>query len=149
VRRLGLAALGLSFSIGLATTGALAADPAAAERARLQGTWRAVAAERNGAPAPELVGHELTFAGDRFRITSDGRPLYGGTYTIDPSARPSRIDFDQHEGTELRGTWKGIYRLDGGRLEIVDNAPDMGRPAPTQFAAGPGSGYVLVRFVPR
>ena len=36
------------------------------------------------------------------------------------------------------------------RLEIVDNAPDMGKPAPTQFAAAsPGSGYVLVRFVLR
>jgi len=144
VRSLGLA-LGLFFSLA---TGAWAADPAA-ERAKLQGTWRAVAAERNGAPAPELAGHELTFAGDRFRITRDGRPLYGGTYTIDPSAQPPRIDFDQHEGAELRGIWKGIYRLDGGRLEIVDNAPDMGKPAPTQFAAGPGSGYVLVRFVPR
>jgi uncharacterized protein (TIGR03067 family) len=144
VRRLGHA-LGLSFGLAV---GAWAADPAA-ERAKLQGTWRAVAAERNGAPAPDVVGHELTFAGDRFRIARDGRPLYGGTYTIDPSAQPSRIDFDQHEGPELRGTWKGIYRLDGGGLEIVDNAPDMGRPAPMRFAAGPGSGYVLVRFVPR
>lgn len=49
----------------------------------------------------------------------------------------------------MRGIWKGIYRLDGSGLEIVDDAPDMGRPAPMRFAAGPGSGYVLVRFVPR
>jgi uncharacterized protein (TIGR03067 family) len=144
VRSLGLA---LGLSLGLAT-GAWAADPAA-ERAKLQGTWRAVAAERNGAPAPDVVGHDLTFLGDRFRITRDGGLLYGGAYTIDPSAEPSRIDFQQDEGADLRGTWKGIYRLDGGRLEIVDNAPDMGKPAPTQFAAGPGSGYVLVQFVPR
>jgi uncharacterized protein (TIGR03067 family) len=144
MRRLCIA---FGLSLGLATSGC-AGDPAT-DRAKLQGQWRAVAAERNGAPAPELAGHELTFAGDRFRITRDGRPLYGGTYTIDPTAQPSRIDFDQHEGAELRGTWKGIYRLDGGRLEIVDNAPDMGKPAPTRFAAGPGSGYVLVRFVPR
>jgi uncharacterized protein (TIGR03067 family) len=145
MRRLGLA---LGLSVGLAAGACSGADPAA-ERAALQGTWRAVAAERNGAPAPELVGHELTFAGDRFRIARDGRLLYGGSYTIDPSARPARIDFDQREGAAMRGTWKGIYRLEGGRLEIVDNAPDMTRPAPTRFAAGPGSGYVLVRFVPR
>lgn len=139
--------LALGLSLGL-VTGAWAADPAA-ERAKLQGTWRAIAAERNGAPAPDLVGHDLTFAGDRFRITRDGRLLYGGPYTIDPSAQPPRIDFQQEEGADLRGTWKGIYRLGGGQLEIVDNAPDMSKPAPAQFAAGSGSGYVLVRFVPR
>jgi uncharacterized protein (TIGR03067 family) len=139
--------LALGLFLGVAA-GAWAADPTA-ERAKLEGTWRAVAAERNGAPASDLLGHELTFAGDRFRITHDGRLLYGGAYTVDPLAQPARIDFRQDEGADLRGTWKGIYRLDGGRLEIVDNAPDMGKPAPTQFAAGPGSGYVLVRFIPR
>jgi len=34
-------------------------------------------------------------------------------------------------------------------LEIVDNAPDMAKPAPSQFAAGLGSDYVLVRFARR
>jgi uncharacterized protein (TIGR03067 family) len=138
--------LALSLSLGL-VTGARAADPAAGQA--LQGTWRSVAAERNGAPAPDVVGHELTFAGDRFRITRDGGLLYGGTYTIDPDARPARIDFRQDEGVDARGIWRGIYRFDSGRLEIVDNAPDTSKPAPTQFAAGAGSGYVLVRFVPR
>jgi uncharacterized protein (TIGR03067 family) len=140
--------LALGLSLGCATGAAWAADPAA-EQAKLQGTWRAVAAERNGAPAPELATHELTFDGDRFRIAAGGRPLYGGTYTIDPSAQPSRIDFRQETGPELRGVWKGIYRFDGAHLEIVDNAPDTAKPAPTQFAAGPGSGYVLVRFARR
>ena len=137
MRRL-LFALGLS--LGLAA-GARAADPA-----DLQGTWRAVAAERDGAPAPDVVGHELAFAGDRFRITRDGRLLYGGTWAADPAARPARIDFRQDEGPELRGAWRGIYRVEGGRLETVDNAPDVGRPRPERFAAGPGSGYVLIRF---
>jgi len=77
--------LALGLSLGC-VAGAWAADPAA-ERAKLQGTWRAVAAERNGAPTRDLVGHELTFAGDHFRITDGGSPLYGGTYTIDPSVQ--------------------------------------------------------------
>jgi uncharacterized protein (TIGR03067 family) len=141
----------LCLAIGLSlhcAAGAWAADPAA-EQAKLQGTWQAVAAERNGGPAPELVGHELTFAGDRFRITAGGRLLYGGSYRIDPSAAPSRIDFQQELGTELRGTWTGIYRFQVGQLEIVDNAPDMTKPPPAQFAAGANSGYVLMRFAPR
>ena len=136
----------VGLSLGLAASGC-ARDPAA-KRADVQGRWRAVAAERNGAPAPDLVGHELTFTGDRFRITSNGRLLFGGPYTIDPSARPSRIDLQQEEGDTLRGTWRGIYRLGGGALEIADNAPDMSKPAPVRFATWPGSGYVLVRFVP-
>jgi uncharacterized protein (TIGR03067 family) len=144
MRRLCIA-FGLSF--GLATSGC-AGDPAT-DRAKLQGQWRAVAAERNGAPAPDVVGHELAFTGDRFRITRDGRLLFGGPYTIDSSARPQRIDFRQEEGANLRGTWKGIYRFDGNALEIVDNAPDMSKPVPVRFSAGPGSGYVLVRFVRR
>jgi len=139
--------LAISLSLGLAMSGCTG-DPAT-EQAKLQGRWRAVAAERNGAPAPEVVGHELAFTGDRFRITRDGRLLYGGTYAIDPSARPPRIDFRQEEGEALRGTWRGIYRFGGGALEIADNAPDMSKPAPARFATGPGSGHVLVRFVPR
>ena len=99
----------VGLSLGLAASGC-ARDPAA-KRADVQGRWRAVTAERNGAPAPDLVGHELTFTGDRFRITSNGRLLFGGPYTIDPSARPSRIDLRQEEGDTLRGTWRGIYRL--------------------------------------
>jgi uncharacterized protein (TIGR03067 family) len=137
--------LTLGLSLGLVTS-AWAADPAA-EQAKLQGKWRAVAAERNGAPAPDVVGHELTFTGNRFQITRDGKLLYGGTYMLEPAAQPARIDFRQDEGPSLRGEWKGIYRLDAGRLEIVDNADDMSKPAPTHFATGPGSGYILVRLI--
>jgi uncharacterized protein (TIGR03067 family) len=131
-------------SLGLAVSGCARE----AKRADVQGRWRAVTAERNGAPAPDLVGHELVFTGDRFRITSNGRLLFGGPYTIEPSARPSRIDFRQEEGDTLRGTWRGIYRVGRGALEIVDNAADMSKPAPVRFSTWPGSGYVLVRFVP-
>ena len=140
-------AIGLST---LAATAACTADPATTERARpqdtLQGTWRAVEAQRDGAPARDLLGHELTFTGDRFRITSEGRLVFGGTWSADAALAPPRIEFVQTEGAELRGTWKGIYRLDGGRLEIVDNAAEVSRPAPTTFATAPGSGHVLVRF---
>ena len=136
--------LTLSLSLSL-IAGAWAADPAA-EQAKLQGKWQAVAAERNGAPASDVVGHELAITGNRFQITHNGRLLYGGTCTLDPEAQPARIEFRQDEGANLRGEWKGIYRLDAGRLEIVDNADDMSKPPPTQFATRPGSGYLLVRF---
>jgi uncharacterized protein (TIGR03067 family) len=117
----------------------------ATEGERLEGAWRAVAAERNGAPAPDLIGHVLTFQGERFRITGNGGLLFGGTFTAEPAAQPARITFQQTEGPTLRGTWRGIYRFVEGRLEIVDNAPDMNAPPPSTFSAGPG--YVMLRFV--
>jgi len=119
------------------------------EQARLQGTWRAIAAERDGASAPDLIGHKLTFTEDRFQITQDDALLFGGTYAVDPSAQPAHIDFHQEEGSALRGEWRGIYRFEASALEIVDNAQDMSKPRPTHFATQPGSGSVLVRFESR
>ena len=114
--------------------------------AKLDGTWRAVAAERDGKNAADLVGHRLSFAGGKFTITRDGKTLFGGTYTVDAGKQPAQIDFANTEGT-LKGTWKGIYLLDGGTLKVCDNAPDMTKPRPTTFAATAGSGHVFVAFV--
>jgi uncharacterized protein (TIGR03067 family) len=124
------------------TNAALAADPAA-----LHGAWTAVEAERDGVAAPELIGHRLELGGTAFTISSpDGRLLYGGTYTVDPAAQPAAIDFRQDEGLAKGQTWEGIYRLDGDRLTIVDDAPDPARGRPDAFAAPVGSGRVLLTF---
>ena len=136
--------LALALTLGIAAR-AVAAD-LARDPAGLQGNWRAIAAERNGAPAPEIIGNELTFEGDRFRITRDGAVLFGGRFTTAPGDMVQRIDLAQTEGATLRGTWRGIWRLEGERLEIVDNAPDMSAPVPSGFAAGPGSGHVRILF---
>jgi uncharacterized protein (TIGR03067 family) len=136
------------FALTLLLTSAVPAGAAdvAAEQARLEGAWTAVAAERDGAPAEEVVGHRLELAGERFGISAGDRLLYAGSYVIDPAARPARIDF-RHDAGEAQGqVWEGIYRLEGGRLSICDDAPDTARPRPTGFATSPGSGYVLVVF---
>ena len=139
--------LALSLSLGLVAS-ASAADPKASS-ATLEGTWQAIAAERNGAAALDLVGHELVFTKDRFQITRDGKLLLGGTYVTNPSAEPARIVFHQSEGSTLRGEWKGIYRFDSGGLEIIDNADDTNKPWPKRFVTTPGSGYVLLQFEPK
>ena len=46
----------------------------------------------------------------------------------------------------MRGEWRGIYRFEASRLEIIDNADDTSKPRPIKFVTAPGSGYVLVRF---
>jgi uncharacterized protein (TIGR03067 family) len=118
----------------------------AAEQARLEGAWRAVEAERNGAAADELVGHRLEFVNDRFRIWAGDRLLYAGTYALEPAAQPARIDFQHDEGEAKGQGWEGIYRLEDGRLAICDDALDSTKPRPTGFATSPGSGHVLLVF---
>ena len=136
------ASLRLSIVILLALTSAPLAQPAE----KLDGVWTAVAASRDGRTASDVVGNKLAFSGDKFTITRDGKTLYAGTYRTDTSRHPAAIDFVSTEGS-LKGTWQGIFQLDGETLNICDNAPDMTRPRPTGFAAPAGSGYVFVVFV--
>jgi uncharacterized protein (TIGR03067 family) len=131
----------------VAATLGLAAPAVAADEAALAGAWTAVEAQRDGAAAAELVGHRLVFEGDGFRITAeDGKPLYAGRYTVDAAAQPARIDFVQEAGEAKGQTWEGIWRLEGERLTIVDDAPDPAKGRPTDFSASAGSGHVMIVF---
>jgi uncharacterized protein (TIGR03067 family) len=137
----------MRYWLGLSIIGLCAVTPASfAQPAPLEGAWTAVAAERDGKNATDVVGHKLTFAGDKFTITRDGKTLYAGTYTADMAKRPAQIDFVNAEGA-LKGTWKGIVQVDGVTLKICDNAPDMTKPRPNAFAAPAGSGHIFVVFV--
>ena len=123
------------------------AQPAEETKKKLQGTWTATRAERDGNAADDVVGHRLSFTGNRFQIQSkDGKPLYAGTVRVDSSAKPAAIDFE-HAEVGLKGkTWKGIYALDGDTLRICDNAPNLSKGRPAAFEAKRGSGYVLITF---
>jgi uncharacterized protein (TIGR03067 family) len=120
-------------------------EPVKAET-ELDGTWLATDATVSGEPASQIVGHRLDFEGDRFRITKYGTPLYGGSFSVDSTASPPAIQFEQTETDTLAGTWLGIYELDADTLAICDNAPDMTKPRPSSFADCTGQGYVSVRF---
>ena len=115
---------------------------------RLQGSWTATTAERDGAAAADVVGHRLSLTAARFQIQSrDGKILYAGTVRVDPDAKPASIDFEHAEG-DLKGkVWRGIYALDGDMLTICDNAPNLDKGRPAAFDARSGSGYVVITFV--
>jgi uncharacterized protein (TIGR03067 family) len=123
------------------------AQPVEAAQKNLQGTWTAIRAERDGKAANDVVGHRLSFSGNRFQIQSkDVKPLYTGTVRVDPSAKPAAIDFEHTEGVLKGKAWKGIYALDGNTLTICDNAPNLDKGRPAAFEAKSGSGYVLIAF---
>ena len=68
---------GLILGAGLVLAFAQPADDA---QQKLQGTWTATKAERDGKAADDVVGHRLSFTGNSFQILSkDGKPLYAGT----------------------------------------------------------------------
>ena len=121
--------------------------PAEEAQKELQGTWAATKAERDGKAAEDVVGHRLSFTGNRFQIRSkDGKLLYEGTFRVDPSTKPAAIDFEHTQGALKGKAWKGIYALDGDTLTTCDNAPDPDKGRPAAFEAKSGSGHVLITF---
>ena len=131
---------------GMGITPALA-QPAKEAQSKLQGTWSATSAEQDGAAAGDVVGHKLSFEGNRFQIRpKDGKLLYEGTFRLDPSAKPAAIDFEHSKGALKGKVWKGIYALDGDTLKECDNAPNVNKGRPAAFEAKTGSGYVCITF---
>ena len=124
------------------------APPAEAAQNDLQGIWIATQAERDGKAADDVVGHRLSFTGNRFQIRSkDLKPRYAGTVRVDSSAKPAAIDFEHTEGVLKGKAWKGIYALDGETLTTCDNAPKLDNARPTACSRQrAGSGYVLITF---
>jgi uncharacterized protein (TIGR03067 family) len=134
----------LAVAMGLASAVAQPADEA---QRKLQGTWAATRAERDGKAAEDVAGHRLTFRGNRFQIRAkDGKALFEGTFSLPPGGKPAAIDFQHTEGTSKGKAWKGIYALDGDTLRICDNAPDLAKGRPPALEAKAGSGYVLIAF---
>ena len=139
-------ALAVALFAGLVVAAGCVADARAQTAGKLDGTWVAVSAERNGRPADELKGHRLTFAGNTFVIEGHGKVLYKGTFETDPGKKPAQIDFVQTEGQDKGKTWRGIYRLEGDTLRTNDNAPDVAKPRPTEFVTRADSGWVKLTF---
>jgi uncharacterized protein (TIGR03067 family) len=136
--------LWLVLGLGVVPALAQAADPPQPD---LQGTWTATSATRDGKPADDVVGHQLSFAGHRFHIRDGhGKPLNEGTFRVDTNTTPATIDFEHATGALEGKVWKGIYAVHDGTLRICDNAPDLDKDRPVEFEAGAGSGYVLITF---
>jgi uncharacterized protein (TIGR03067 family) len=144
MRRLTSTACWLVLGAGLAPA---FGQPAGGTQKGLQGTWSATKAQRDGKAAADVVGHRLSFTGDRFQVRSkDGKVLYEGTFRVHPDRKPAAIDFEHTKGALKGKAWKGIYALDGDTLLECDNAPDLAKGRPAAFAAKPGSGHVFITF---
>ena len=71
------------------------------------------------------------------------RPVYQGTFTIDPTRRPKAIDFTQATEGPTRGrTVPGIYEVAGDRLRVCRTTGGPVRS--TAFPSRAGRGQVLL-----
>jgi uncharacterized protein (TIGR03067 family) len=103
-----------------------------ADHAALQGEWEVVSAESNGEPPPPGL-----LDGAKFAFSGDGLTLLGkeGTFELDATQSPRRIDFVRGKGRQL-----GIYELDGDSLKLcVGPADDR----PTEFKTKPRTDHSL------
>jgi uncharacterized protein (TIGR03067 family) len=90
----------------------------------LQGTWNATSVRAPRGPLPG-DGIDIVFAGDRVTLRFPGIPPLSPTFRVDPSKDPKEIDLVVGPGV----TWRGIYRLEGDRLQLCVDTEARERPA--------------------
>ena len=106
----------------------------------LDGEWQMTAGVFNGAPmsADMVRWCKRITAGRVTTVIAGPQTMLKAAFTIDTSASPHRIDYENLEGSNARKKQAGIFRVDGDALEICMGAP--GKPRPSAFASKKGDG---------
>jgi uncharacterized protein (TIGR03067 family) len=107
----------------------------------LQGQWEQVSLEVDGVTNPpddlSPPGGVTAFSGNRFTVHAvNGQLLLEGTFTLDASASPKRVDWIDAIGPDAGKPLPAIYLLEGDRFVFV--AADARAPRPAEFRSGPG-----------
>lgn len=122
-------------------------DAAEKDKAALKGKWQPTASESGGNKddQADFKQFRLVFEGDRFTVTKGGEPHMKGTFKLDPSQTPKRIDMTIEDGADGDSKGKslaGIYELKDDELKWCFVPPDGGE-RPTGFASQPGTSQIL------
>ena len=129
-------------------TGARADDKADVENElkKFQGTWTFESVEAGGkkAPADELKGLTLTFAGDKYTVKKGDEVIQVGTQKLDPSKSPKTLDVTVTEGLNKGAVMLGIYEISGDTLKVCFD-PE-GKKRPTEFKTAAGSQTTLAVY---
>src|ERR1035438_1269226 len=107
--------------------------------AKLQGTWTAVSAERDGKMISEeevkKLDLRLTIKDDEFMwmpLASKGPEHFPhGHFKLDTTKKPKAIDLTidlLFSPAKKTSTVLGIYEFDGDSLRLLKALPDQGRP---------------------
>jgi uncharacterized protein (TIGR03067 family) len=104
----------------------------------LQGTWIAVAAERDGekADAERLKSIKLVFKDNMVSHRQTGR------YELHPDKAPKAIDIKPMEDSDPDKVIQGIYAIKGEELTLCVAMP--GKERPTEFGAPKDKQWALI-----
>jgi uncharacterized protein (TIGR03067 family) len=106
--------------------------PAKSDKDKLQGTWQAVKAERDGEAIKKASLYKMVFKGDKYTLLVDDQAIKTN-FKVDPGKKPKQITFtDPRKGSML-----GIYELDGDKLKVC--ICEDGRTRPKDFSTKDGS----------
>ncbi len=122
--------------------GADEAAPKGDKKTEIEGTWVMTLKDREGDQFfEEDLKERITFTGTRYTGERDGKASREGTFKLDPSRNPHRIDITPDVGPYKGKTLLGIYERKGDSLKICAAIP--GRSRPEGFKTAPGSGSTL------
>ncbi|WP_395646583.1 TIGR03067 domain-containing protein [Terricaulis sp.] len=109
---------------------------------KLQGAWRVVSLEMNGAGMPVPPAARVVIKGARLQSLGMGA-VYEGDMTLNEAARTFALTFSA--GPEGGRVNHALYAIEGDQLTLCINV--MGGPAPAAFATRPGDGLALETLV--
>ena len=118
--------------------------------AALQGEWNMVAGVNDGwsIPAEARAGAKRVCRGNETTVSMNGMLLMKAKFTLDPSKKPSAIDYHRTVGPKGPTTsdtiQRGIYEIHNGSVRFC--FAETGKPRPTRFSSEKGSGWTLTRW---
>jgi uncharacterized protein (TIGR03067 family) len=120
--RLALAAL-------LLPVGFVLADDRTDARKAFQGTWAIVHTKKGDAKDKEPVtAPTVVFDGDKYKIKAGDKVVEEGTFAVDGSKFPKRIEVAATAGMDKGKKWHGIYEISGDTLKAVVGPTDKDPP---------------------
>ena len=111
--------------------------------AQLQGEWAMQSGTADGfdMPAAMTSTARRICKGDELTVMIGGRLIMKAKITLDPSKKPSQINYQVVEGDTQGKTHQGIYEFDGDTYKSCFAAP--GEDRPTDFTSKSGDHRTL------
>ena len=130
-------------------------EAAAADQAKIQGTWKFVSVLDQGGEQPMPDGIRVVITSDTLTAVypkdrENKEEKRGWKYTIDPSKDPKEMDWFVEETPGQSIHQPAIYVLEGATLKICSAA--QGKPRPTKFESKRGDFgglWILERVAPK